>query len=368
MYRDHDISTVPRPTQSSNARVLFDPAGRSGGGQDRQRRGGREDFAGNQARPRSPAIRHSDVAAPRSPHHVHARTNRPRRPIDNDFDDDNDFVRDDNKYLVRNGEEDDRRAKARVDEYSREPPPRVQEQTASRHPTRREGRRTRFEDSDDNSDFDEPRRHRAPANDEKRSREQSRGTEAGSSKYAPLAVEHRTSSGEGLHSWGRRQQADETDDRRGQAPPANARYQGQGPMRMLFNPNVHDPVKFHQTPSVSTGTASNGTGVTNGTSRHGFPQRGSSSVGTTVSMESRMEKGRTSRHASSGLMIPMILDEDDEEEQKRADRERERRKRKEGSEKGSQAKRRGEEDGKSRGSRSSEGSESLRDRERGRGK
>lgn len=136
---------------------------------------------------------------------------------------------------------------------------------------------------------------------------------------------------------------------------------------MLFNPNVHDPLKFQQTPSVSTGSGSNATGNTQTTSRNGYPYRGSSSIGTTISAESHADKTR-SKHPSSKLMIPMILDEDEEEEQKRADKERERRKRKEGSEKGSHAKRRGEEDGKSKGSRSSEGSESLKDRERGRGK
>lgn len=342
------------------ARTLFDPSSTGGGGHDRQRRGARDALAVNPGRPRSPALRHTDVPAPRSPlRNPPARTGRTRR-VDDDFDDDHDFVRDDNKYLVRTGEEDDRRGKVHVDDSG----DLVGRDEDYRNRARKEARQARLDDSDENSDFYEPRHRRNDGRDDGRPPRQHRAAEAG--KYAPPAVDH-TTSAEGLHSWGRRQQGDDSDARRGQAA-SSGRYQGQGPMRMLFNPNVHDPLKFQQTPSVSTGSGSNVTGNTQATSRIGYPYRGSSSIGTSISAESHMDRGRSSKHPASKLMIPMILDEDDEEEQNRADKERERRKRKEGSEKGSQAKRRGEDDGKSKGSRSSEGSESLRDRERGRGK
>lgn len=323
------------------------------------------------------------MAPPRSALRSHAqRAGRARRGGNADEDDEDDFVRDDNKYLVKpgGGEEDDSREKRqqydaqrhddrRTDEYSR---------TQVRHVGGKVPKHARFQDLDDDEEHDsDGQDHRQQY---MRDRRRSRGTSTdaqSSSRYAPITASERTSSGEGLHSWRRRSQADEDGGTRGHASSshgghssAGGRYQGLGPMRMLFNPNVHDPLKFQQAPSVSTGSGSNATGNTLSTSRNDYPYRngGSSSIGTTISAESHADKSRSGKHLSSQLTIPMILDEDDEEEQKRGDRERERRKRKEGSERGSHAKKRGEDDGKSRGSRSSEGSESLRDRERGRGK
>jgi protein SMG6 len=100
------------------------------------------------------------------------------------------------------------------------------------------------------------------------------------------------------------------------------------PVKKLFDPDVHDPHHFHPRP--------NGNG-SEGSSRRQL------SVGVT---------------SGNGRMT--------EEE---ADRERERRRRREGSERGSTATgKKKEGDARSKGSRSSEGSESLRDRERGKNK
>lgn len=91
------------------------------------------------------------------------------------------------------------------------------------------------------------------------------------------------------------------------------------PVKKLFDPDVHDPVHFHPRATAPEGSS------------------------------------RVRRSAGTA-----------EEE---GDRERERRRRREGGEKGSAgSSRKKEGDARSRGSRSSEGSESLRDRERGKGK
>lgn len=103
-------------------------------------------------------------------------------------------------------------------------------------------------------------------------------------------------------------------------------------MKKLFNPDVHDPHQF---------------------------QRAQHAPSEASSGQSKMSR-RTTHAATSRV------ERTPEEE---ADRERERRKRREGSERGSAAvSRKKEGDTKSKGSRSSEGSESLRDRERGKGK
>lgn len=373
----------------NDTRALYDPSAT-----DRQRRNTTDIPSGHpelhpprgNERTRSPALRHvhNGVPAPRSPIRAQAHRSRARRG-GGDEDDEDDFVRDDNKYLVKpgggtgGGEDEDPREKAyheasrgyddrRIDEYSR---------TQSRHVGGNEPKHTRFHNSDDDEEYDWEAQDDRRQHTRDRRRPRPTAEAPATSKYAPISANERTSSGEGLHSWGRRQQDDEYDGTRGHASTAHGgggnaggRYQGQGPMRMLFNPNVHDPLKFQQAPSVSTGSGSNVTGHTLSTSRNDYPYRngGSSSIGTTVSAESRTDKSRGGKHPPSRLTIPMILDEDDEEEQKRGDRERERRKRKEGSERGPYAKKRADEDGKSKGSRSSEGSESLRDRERGRGK
>ncbi|KAJ9120288.1 hypothetical protein QFC22_003188 [Naganishia vaughanmartiniae] len=382
----------PPQGRSNNARALFDPSAT-----DRQRRNTRDAPLGHAELPpprgnertRSPALRyaHESAAAPqRSPLRAQAkRAGTARRGGYGDDDDEDDFVRDDNKYLVKPsggagaGEEEDPRDRRhldsqcgyddrRNDEYSR---------TQARHAGGKEPKRTRFRDFDDGEyDSDAQDDHRHHMRDRRRSSGQAMESQT-SSKYAPITANERTSSGEGLHSWGRRQEGDEHDGTKSHSSAAHGggagvggRYQGQGPMRMLFNPNVHDPLKFQQAPSVSTGSGSNATSYALSTGGNDYPYRhgGSSSIGTTISAESHADRSRGGKRPPSRLSIPMMVDEDDEEEQKRGDRERERRKRKEGSERGLYAKKRGEEDGKSKGSRSSEGSESLKDRERGRGK
>ena len=100
---------------------------------------------------------------------------------------------------------------------------------------------------------------------------------------------------------------------------------GEAPVKKLFNPDVHDPHRFHPRPAD----------LSAGSSR-------------SILRRSQTGNGRTP-----------------EEE---ADRERERQRRREGSERGSQAAKRKDSDGRSKGSRSSEGSESLKDRERGKAK
>lgn len=156
-------------------------------------------------------------------------------------------------------------------------------------------------------------------------------------------------------------------------------YQGQGPMRKLFDPSMDDPLKFQKAPSVSTGSGSNTTfgGRTyasersTGTGAGGSVLRKGSSLATSVSVGASSEKATAAAAAPSAgasaaggrslvgtSRLGSILADDDQ-----GDRERERRRRREGSERGSQQ-RRTARDGESRGSRSSEGSESLKDRER----
>lgn len=176
-------------------------------------------------------------------------------------------------------------------------------------------------------------------------------------------------------------------------PPSGAAKQGV-PARQLFDPHLHDPVRFSHSPSVSTGNSGT-TGTTAHTSRTGgssalgghssYPSaigagRHGSSLATSVSLEpspmvsrdrerdkEREKEPRDRGGAGGGYRNDRPRGNEDEE----GDRERERRRRKEGSERGSQQHgrhRREGDDGRSRGSRSSEGSESLKDRERGRGK
>lgn len=101
----------------------------------------------------------------------------------------------------------------------------------------------------------------------------------------------------------------------------------EAPVKRLFNPAIHDPHSFHPRPVEPA----------------------------------RQDSGSSSR----SLLRPAPNGRTPEEE---ADRERERRKRREGSERGSHASKRKDVDAKSKGSRSSEGSESLKDRERGKAK
>jgi hypothetical protein len=153
------------------------------------------------------------------------------------------------------------------------------------------------------------------------------------------------------------------------------------PARKLFDPHIHDPVKFAQAPSQSTGGSTSRTGGSSALLGHSsYPgainARKGSSLATSVSLEPPSVREREKdehRHRSGvsgnatggggpGRRYPINEDEE-------GDRERERRRRKDGSERGSQNQGRNkrDDDGKSRGSRSSEGSESLKDRERGRG-
>jgi hypothetical protein len=116
-----------------------------------------------------------------------------------------------------------------------------------------------------------------------------------------------------------------------------------GGSRRLFDPSIHDP--HHFAPKQTT------------------PSLASTSASASASHHSGLGPSR------SGLRRPPTVGRTAEEE---ADRERERRKRREGSERGGQSSGSGpkkrESDGRSRGSRSSEGSESFKDRERGKGK
>ncbi|OCF36801.1 hypothetical protein I316_01397 [Kwoniella heveanensis BCC8398] len=108
--------------------------------------------------------------------------------------------------------------------------------------------------------------------------------------------------------------------------------------KKLFDPSIHDPHHF-SAPRPTIATPPNGLGVLADSSEAGSSSR---------SLLRRAAPSRTP-----------------EEE---ADRERERRKRREGSERGSLPSKRKDSDQKSKGSRSSEGSESFKDRERGKGK
>jgi protein SMG6 len=108
------------------------------------------------------------------------------------------------------------------------------------------------------------------------------------------------------------------------------------PVKKLFNPDIHDPLHFHPRPSPVPPP---------------HPPEGSSSRGL------QRNAGIPNGHGH-----PRMTEEE-------ADRERERRRRREGSERGSNVpSKKKESDTRSKGSRSSEGSESLRDRERGKGK
>jgi hypothetical protein len=126
-----------------------------------------------------------------------------------------------------------------------------------------------------------------------------------------------------------------------------------GGSRRLFDPSIHDP--HHFAPKQQQ-TAQ---GLASATASVSASGSGSGSVG----HHSGLGPSR------SGLRRPPTVGRTAEEE---ADRERERRKRREGSERGGQSSGSGpkkrESDGRSRGSRSSEGSESFKDRERGKGK
>ena len=97
-------------------------------------------------------------------------------------------------------------------------------------------------------------------------------------------------------------------------------------VKKLFNPDIHDPHSFHPRP-VDPG-----------------------------------------RDGNSGSLRSVLQRQNGRIPEEQADRERERQKRREGTERGIQASKRKEPDAKSKGSRSSEGSESLKDRERGKGK
>lgn len=129
--------------------------------------------------------------------------------------------------------------------------------------------------------------------------------------------------------------------RRNVRPESPAR--GPKPSRKLFDPTVHDPHQFSKPPTpVSLG-----------------PGEASGS--------------RVSRQSETGASVKRSWPPRTAEEE--ADRERERRRRKEGSERGGSgiSGRKKEEAGRSRGARSlgdrsSEGSESFKDRERGKGK
>lgn len=111
--------------------------------------------------------------------------------------------------------------------------------------------------------------------------------------------------------------------RRTRPPDGNSR-RGEVATKKLFNPDVHDALSFHR-PADGI--------VTSGSSRN-------------------------------LLRTPAVDGTTPEEE---ADRDRERRRRREGSERGSQPTRRKDPELRSKGSRSSEGSESFKDRERGKG-
>lgn len=119
--------------------------------------------------------------------------------------------------------------------------------------------------------------------------------------------------------------AEEAPRRRPPVPPPHAQARNEPATKKLFNPDVHDPHQFQRVRAVPSESSS----------------------------------------GSRGLMRKPAAARTPEEE---ADRERERRKRREGSERGSLAVKKKDSDTRSKGSRSSEGSESLKDRERGKGK
>ncbi|WRT66431.1 uncharacterized protein IL334_003387 [Kwoniella shivajii] len=106
--------------------------------------------------------------------------------------------------------------------------------------------------------------------------------------------------------------------------------------KKLFDPTIHDPLHFQPRPPITT------------------PIPESSELGS--------GSGSTSSRLLLRRGVPGVVRTAEEE----ADRERERRKRREGSERGSLPSKRKDSDTRSKGSRSSEGSESLKDRERGR--
>ncbi|WVQ99451.1 hypothetical protein IAU59_006586 [Kwoniella sp. CBS 9459] len=123
-------------------------------------------------------------------------------------------------------------------------------------------------------------------------------------------------------------------DSRRNEPPSNG--------KKLFDPSIHDPHHFSSPrPSIATPPP-----LPNG---HGL-------------LPDSSEAGSSSRSLLRRAAAPSRTPEEE------ADRERERRRRREGSERGSLPSKRKDSDQKSKGSRSSEGSESLKDRERGKGK
>ena len=177
-------------------------------------------------------------------------------------------------------------------------------------------------------------------------------------------------------------------------PEASTSQSRSQPGRKLFNPSIHDPLAFQRNvtptyPGMATAAESSRIAERNHC-RQGLPRKlydanlanqdqalyerhltsmnGQADNGTTLTSSGVGGRGLVS---SAGRMEPSrTLMHELEDEDVAADRAREKRKRKEGSEKGSLgiggARKRDEE--RSRGSRSSEGSESLKDRERGRGK
>jgi hypothetical protein len=165
-------------------------------------------------------------------------------------------------------------------------------------------------------------------------------------------------------------------------------YQGAGPMRKLFNPSLHDPLKFQKTNSApSTGTGSNTTAssallsssvrtlATNRDSSRGLKQVVTNAVPTVAEHEhepddAQFVRRRTvARTHGEGRPVTTKMYDPVREDESAGDRIRERLKRREGSDRGSlTASQRKRSETKSRSSRSSEGSESLKDRDRGRGK
>lgn len=117
---------------------------------------------------------------------------------------------------------------------------------------------------------------------------------------------------------------------------------GPDPSRQLFDPRLHDPLRFVSPRGAATAPSVSGT----------------SSTATTA--PSLLHSTTTSGSVSTGLSS---IHEGATSGKDKGDKERERRKRREGSERKSQ---RGDREDDTR-SRSSEGSESLKDRARGKG-
>lgn len=158
---------------------------------------------------------------------------------------------------------------------------------------------------------------------------------------------------------------------------SRSRRHGQATAKRLFDPDFHDPIQFQKRSSERSGTS---------------PDHQASPRDLAGSHHDQRRQGQIPSHQESSIIEPTSRQASHQEpstelartkrdqgevksqqhhlEALAADKARERRRRREGSEKGSLGasshKKKDEE--RSKGSRSSEGSESLKDRDRGRGK